>query len=328
VRKFVIRVDAGERVGFGHAMRSLELAKLLRNRHGIDATFYSNPYEKLEAMYRRVGFGYILNNDLSEIEFLHTIPSGSVIFIDAWFPYSKEDICGLNSNHKIIMFHNECEGTHGCDYAIFPSAHLSDNIIGDSRWGKTKFLYGPEYVIISEQVSSWQGKAGFHIAITTGASDPNGLMINILNWISESNIETPIRALYGFDFQYMAELESMLPGLKSNIEVKEFNYDDLLSSRLVVTAFGVTAYELIYANIPIITIGHNRKNTIGSEVLQNRHGCNYHLREFSREKLLFTIQFLWNDNEKMAAMKRNQVGLIDGKGLGRLGHIIFEVVGG
>ena len=324
MRRFIIRVDAGGRVGFGHAVRSLELAKLLRDSYGISTTFYSNPYEKLRAMYEQYGFGYVLSDGLSEVEFLHTIPSSSVVFIDRWFPYSGEDIRGLSNNYKVIMFHNECEGMYDCDYVIFPSAHLGDNTIGNSRRGK--ILYGPEYIIINKRVLGWQGMVGSHIAVTTGASDPNGLMIDILNWVNEDNIGIPIKALYGFDFQYTSELEAMLPSLRSNIEVKEFNYDDLLSSKLAVTAFGVTAYELIFANVPIITTGHNQKNTIGSEILQNRYGCNYHLREFSREELLFAVHSLWNDEEKTATMKRNQVGLIDGKGLDRLGHIISEIV--
>ena len=335
MHRFIIRVDAGEKIGFGHVIRSLSLARFLRTHYGIAAVFYSNPYTKLESIYRQNGFEYIFNNGLSEIEFLHKIGDdapGSIVFIDRLFPYGRDAIRNLRDRLKIIMFQNECEGMYECDYAIFPSAHLSDEMILNPQWSRAqvKFLYGPDYVIINESVLAFLNqqrgaKPHPYIAITTGASDPEGILIRTLEWINESEIEVPIKALYGFDFCHRSELESMLPKLKPSIEVREFNYDDLFSSRLAISAFGVTTYELVYANIPVITLGHIQKNAHGSEILQKRYGCNYHLglfREVTREQLVSAIQLLWNNEEKTAAIKRNQQGLIDGKGLERLGRII------
>lgn len=335
MRRFVIRADAGEKVGFGHILRSLSLAKFLRTHYGIVAVFYSNPYKKLESTYRQNGFEYILNSGLSEIEFLNKIGDdapGSIVFIDRLFPYGRDTIQNLRDRLKIIMFQNECEGMYECDYAVFPSAHLSDQMILSPQWSRAraKFLYGPDYVIINESVIAFLNqqrgaKPRPYIAITTGASDPEGILVRTLEWINESEIDVPVKALYGFDFCHRSELEFMFPKLKPSIEVREFNYDDLFSARLAISAFGVTTYELVYANIPVITIGHVQKNALGSEILQKRYGCNYHLglfREVTREQLISAIQVLWNHEEKLAVIKRNQQGLIDGKGLERLGQII------
>ncbi len=333
--KFIIRADAGGEFGFGHIVRSLSLANSLRSHHGITAVFYSNPYTELERLYRRNRFKYIFNNGLSEIEFLHKIGDdapGSIVFIDKLYPYGRNAIRSLRDKLKLIMFQNECEGMYECDYAIFPSAHLSDEMIQNSLWSsaRAKFLYGPDYIIINESIIAFLDKQRGanrhpHIAITTGASDPAGILIRALEWINKSEIEVPIKALYGFDHLHKSELESMLPKLKPSIEVREFNYEDLFSCRLAISAFGVGTYELIYANIPVITIGHIERNALGGEVLQKRYGCNYHLGLFGEvtcEELISAIQLLWNNEGEMAAIKRNQQGLIDGKGLERIGEII------
>ena len=73
MRKFIIRTDAGGEIGFGHAMRSLSLAKHLRDTYGIETLFCSNPYDKLENFYQSSGFQYALNGGKSEPKFLEEI---------------------------------------------------------------------------------------------------------------------------------------------------------------------------------------------------------------------------------------------------------------
>lgn len=337
MRRFIIRTDAGGEIGFGHAMRSISLAKHLRDFYGIEAIFYSNPYDKLENLYQSYGFQYVLNDGLSEAQLLCKIKDeypGAVLFIDKLYPYDRETIHGLRNGLKIIMLHNECEGMYEGDFAIFPSAHLNDKTLEDERWSYSpaEFLYGPKYVIINDHVvkSVAQHKNSNpqpYIAISTGATDPEGIFIRILEWINESKVTAKIKALYGFDFYHKASLLSLIPRLKPTIEVKEFNYEDLLSSHLAVSAVGVTTYELIFANIPLITIGHIQKNALAGEILQKRYGCNHHLGMFKNvtsDQFISAIQHLWNSEEALRDIKEKQANLIDGKGINRLAEIIYD----
>lgn len=330
-----IRADAGGKTGFGHIVRSLALARYLRDQYRIETIFYSNPYGKLGVIYKQNGFEYVFNQGFSEVDFLRRIaqdPSSLVLFIDKLFPYGRNAIGSLRDDLKIVMFHNECAGMYECDCVVFPSAHLSNEVILDPRWSESRaqLFYGPDYVIINESVISIMdqepnGKADPYIAVTTGASDPKGMMLRIIEWVNKSELEMPVKALYGFDFCHKPDLDVLSPELRSNIEIKKFNYSDLFSARLAIAAFGVTTYELIYANVPVITIGHIRKNAIGSKALQERYGCNYHLglfEEVTETRLISAIWTLWNEDEKLTTIKRNQKGLIDGKGLDRLGQII------
>ena len=338
LKKLIFRVDAGNQIGFGHAMRCLSLAKHLMLSYGINVLFCSSPNDNLEQLYMERGIQYIFNRGLNEIRFMGKIRDenpGSIIFIDTLYPYTAETICNLRHGLKIIMFHNECEGMFESDFAIFPSAHLNDEIIEDHRWKNStvKFLYGPKYIIINEQCIKLDRQCiepsiQPYIALSTGASDPEGILIKIIEWINESDINAAVKALYGFDFCHRDVLNTLIPKLKPTIEVKEFNYADLLSADLAVSAVGVTTYELIFANIPVITIGHIKKNSIAGEILQKRYGCNFHLgmfKDLSSEQFISTIQHLWNSEEALLEIKKKQENLIDGEGICRVAEIIYKI---
>ena len=337
---FIIRVDAGLEIGFGHAIRSISLARYLRDNCGINTIFYSNPYEPLEKLYHQSGFRFYFNNKgLKETDILQRISDcnpNSTLLIDKLFPYNAEIICNIRRRLNVIMIQNECDGMFESNYAVFPSAHLSDEIIEDKRWlwSPAKILYGPEYITINEQVMKHikecrKAKATPYISVTTGASDPKGILIQTISWLNESEIKCKVMALMGFDFQHNPELSDIIPNLRETIEVKKFNYKDLFLSRLAISAFGVTTNELIYANIPVITFGHIKKNSKGGEILERRYGCNWHLglfEEITKEKFIANVNFLWSNNEKLMALKSRQKGLIDGKGIKRLSVLVKRLL--
>jgi len=338
MKKIVLRVDAGQHYGFGHAIRSISLARHLRDSFGIQPVFFSRYHDKLEKLYQENKFNYIFSNVSSEEEILNAIKesySGDVLFIDKLYPFSRRSIRNLRDRLKIIMFHNECDGMYESDYAIFPSAHLSPELVENSQWmyANAKLLHGPDYILINDKVIQFLSQAvptdpAPSIAITTGANDPKGILIQLLKWLNESDVNFKVNALVGFDFSGWNELKEMMPALKQTIRVNKYNLKDLFSSTIVISTFGVTTYELIYAGIPVATIGHIKKNAMGGEILQKRYGCNYHLglfKELSKSQFISMIEDLWKNKKLLSEIKKNQNNMIDGKGIQRIGHIVSDL---
>ncbi len=338
MKRFIIRLDAGESVGFGHAVRSVLLARYLRKKYGIETLFYSHYYDKLEEIYKEEGLSCILLKDDSELEILDRIKTdnpGAVLLIDRLFPYTRETIKNLRENLTIIMFHNECDGMFESNFTVFPCAHLSDELVNDRRWmsARASLLHGPEYIIINDEIKAIcadlkKKSREVYIAITTGASDKDGIMMQALEWLNDSSLDYTIKALYGFDFYHMDALQSMIPRLKPTIEVKRFNFPDLLSSYLAVSAVGVTVYELIFSTIPVLTIGHTLKNSKAGEILQNRYGCSHHLGLFPNLKkndFIDSIRRHMDSHDTMNEIRKQQVGFIDGKGIDRLSGMIADL---
>ena len=340
MRKFLARVDAGQQFGFGHALRCLSLARWLRSRYGICTTFCSNPYDKFEQVMKEDGFDFILNQGPSECDFLHQVAQqnpDSVLLVDKLYSYDGGTIRALRDKLRIVMLHNECDGMFESDFAIFPSAHLSDAVINDPRWDESpaEFRHGPEWVLIGQQTVDFVSDRKQEkdapppfIVLTTGASDPQGVLVQLLRWVAEAGLDAPIKALFGFDFAHHGALSKLATEQAHSFEIKAFNHKDLLSSRLAVCTFGVTAYELIYANVPVLTVGHIPKNAQGSKRLQQRYGCNIDLglvsaltgRRFSE-----TLTHYWNSVDELEIIRRKQAAMIDGGAVSRIGNIIHDL---
>ena len=74
-------------------------------------------------------------------------------------------------------------------------------------------------------------------------------------------------------------------------------------------------------------MGHIQKNADAGEILQGRYGCNYHLglfKDIKKDQFLSAIQFLWDSEEALREIKEKQRNLIDGRGINRVGRVIFD----
>ncbi len=339
MRKVVFRVDAGGELGFGHAVRSISVARYLKEFFEIESLFVSRYHPKLEEKYTHGKIDHCFTCEVAEETILNEIRmnySGQVLFIDKLYPYSRETIQSINQNLHVIMFHNDCDGMFESDYAIFPAAHLPSALINSDRWkdSSANLLYGPDYVIINDTVKRFLSQQTVRVgqiqsmAITTGSSDPKGMLLQLIRWLNESDVVVNVNALVGFDFSGRRELNKLMPFLKPSINVRNFNFTDLFAAKLAVAAFGVTAYELIYAGVPLLTIGHIPKNALGSRILQKRYGCNHHLgwlEKLTKAEFISAVRRLWYDPGALSAMQQKQSGLIDGNGLSRIGNILYDL---
>lgn len=335
---FLVRVNGGGKTGFGHVNRMLSLARYLFLQHKVDTFFLIDPYPGLREMFTRHGFRCVENEGLVEEAFLEralTVHSPVVLLIDRLFPYESSFIRSLRERVKVILFQNECPGMFEADWSIFPAAHLDDSLINDPRWekGTATFLHGPDYVVINEEVRLLPGLAEIaassgHLAIATGASDPEGVLLRLAQWL-DSEGDIPVRALIGFDFCRRDELEALRGRLGPTVQLVPFNVHDLVTAQVAIAAFGVTVYELLYAGVPLLTLGHAERNAKASRTLQDRYRCNVDMGLFAdlqREDFLRAVRLMWEDADGRRAMRERQLRLLDGKGLERVAAIVADAL--
>ena len=95
-----------------------------------------------------------------------------------------------------------------------------------------------------------------------------------------------------------------------------------------INTFGVSTYELIYLGVPVITIGHVRKNAEGSACLAEKYGLNYDLGlidDLTREKFFSTLKTLIKNPKQLEKMQDKSIGLIDGLGANRVAKLIHSL---
>ena len=232
------------------------------------------------------------------------------------------------------MFHNDCEGIIKSDLAIMPIGHLSEKKIEKySKFLKSNFFYGFDYTIINEEILNYEkdlsSKNEEYLSVTMGGSDPFNILPKIIKLLKKINFKYPIKLLVGdLDGFDREKMEKLIGSKHINFSLHKFNYKILFNSHLIISAFGVTTYECIFKNIPIISVPYNSKslenslflakNTKTIEVLPS-------LEEKNFANLENKINILW-DGKARNKMISHQKNKIDGKGLNRVSELILKQV--
>jgi UDP-2,4-diacetamido-2,4,6-trideoxy-beta-L-altropyranose hydrolase len=337
--RVLIRLDANAEIGMGHLVRSIAIAEKLRALYEDSNIIFLTGNDTLSINeLTKHKFDFFLKVEESEESFIeravHSFDA-QVIFIDKLYPYKKEFIIKLKNRIKVIMFHNICEGGYFSDSFILPAPHVSNEIINDIKWknGIVKFYEGFKYIVLNPDILKLNRKSTenkiFKIVITTGGSDPAGVMLKILKWINDfsNDYDIEILALIGAEFKDKENLNKIKNKLNRKITIKSFDVNEFISADLVISVFGVTVYELMFLGLPVITIGHCSKNALGSRGLARKYSATIDLGDinsFKKDFFFKKVSCLLIDSERLRQISRRAGMLIDGKGSLRVAQIIYQ----
>jgi spore coat polysaccharide biosynthesis predicted glycosyltransferase SpsG len=339
--KILFRVDAGSNVGLGHLIRSIAIArKLKENYNETEICFLTKDNKFSTDLLSQNEFKYILQEKESEETFItNTVKNvlADVLFIDRLYSYQPEFISKIQKHTRVCMFHNLCDGAFECDQFILPASHFSDKVLQDKRWmtGKVKFYEGFPFIVLNDKILALKRKSNIntdpmHIVLTTGGSDHKGIMIKLLEYLADFNeIENiKITALIGEIFSHHGELEKLRDRLSSIISVHPFNYSDLAKADLAINTFGVSTYELIYLGIPVISVGHSQHNAQGSAHLAEKYGIIADLGlidDLTRMKFLSVLTEMIANPKQLMKIQKKSCHLIDGLGCARVADLIYSL---
>ncbi len=339
----LFRVDAYPKVGLGHIIRSVAIGSYIKSRTEVPVIFAGYYDAKAIEILESHKIAYINNIAFLSVEeetLLSTIQKRkpNIVFIDKLYPYSCDFINNCKLQAQIIMFHNLCEGAFCVNKFILPSAHHSDEIINSPKWDKlgTDFYYGAKYIPINQEVigitkhrkANKSNSNKQIVGITTGGSDPKGVMIHILTWLNDNSFQNvEFYALIGKSFMHHKKLNELKSQLPNNICIKPYNYQELIKCNIVISTFGVTTYELMFMGIPVISIGHALNNAKGSEIIEKKYGALIDLGlidEITNELFINKCEALINSKILQQDLISKSSLLVDDKGIERIYDIIFK----
>ena len=191
--KLLIRLDASPKVGMGHLVRSLSIAdKLSKVNPAITVNFIIRNDTLAVSAINEFNFRTYIYNGTEEEILSKAVKDHNpdLLFIDKIHEYSKNFILSLRIFTKVVMFHNICDGGYYADAFILPAAHVPDKIIDDIRWLHTSFYRGFNYIVLNDKIKELPKKSflldqnKLKFVITTGGSDPNGVMLKIIEWVN------------------------------------------------------------------------------------------------------------------------------------------------
>ena len=333
--KIVFRCDASPDIGLGHLIRCLAVAKEMQKQNQI---IFAAIKDDTNSYIKNNGFE-IFFKEKDEIEEkylkrLNHIIHPDIIVIDKKYPYSVESVNDFKQNNiKIIMIDNVCEGLSECDEIIFPNANLDKSVLKKylSKKQFNQVKAGPEYIILRDEILALKKKINCNlhnpqnIVVTTGGTDPEGVLLKLIPWLKEMNLKADIKILTGQAFKYKNELEKLIINLPDNFKILPYSLEEFLEADIVICTFGVTIYEMVYLQIPTICISHSSENAQSAKILEERYGAIEDMgfaENLNPQNLYIVIKKLLEEKIYYKNIMKKCNNLIDGKGAKRIGGII------
>ncbi len=264
--RIILKLKASADIGLGHLSRMITLGWILKEA-GAEILFAINDFEYAKEKLKIEGFRFEVNRFDSDevfVDFLIEKYNPDVLIVDEKKQYSLRDIKRWQQHARFISLDFIGEGYEICDKIIMPNAHFEPEkypTFNNIAWGWNWILINKEMFRLKPK-SELPTKIN-KIIITTGGSDPSGMLFNFLELLK--GCEREVLILVGDAFKHKERLDSL--NLPENFKVSSYHPSKLLEGDIALATFGITVYELIYLNVPFMCVGHTEENERGCDLL-------------------------------------------------------------
>ncbi|RXI45897.1 UDP-2,4-diacetamido-2,4,6-trideoxy-beta-L-altropyranose hydrolase [Clostridium tetani] len=330
--KIAIRADGGNKIGMGHIMRTLVLAKELAKTNNVfyvcrmDNTFPSKYKQGIEKV-KLEGFNVITIDENNTLNQLKSI-SADCLITDSYDV--NEDY--FNKTKKLFKVTGYVDDVNLYNFNV--DFIINQNIGAEEFSYKvnkdTKLFLGTSYIMLREEFRKVPkrrvNKNVENVMITVGGSDSNGITNIICDYVKDFEFKFHVVVGPSFNEENIERLIK-LKNLKNNI-ILYFNanmIEIMNKCDIAISACGSTLYELAASSIPTIgiIIANNQKIVAGK---MHEKGLIYNLGWFTvltKDKILDNIKEISKlDNRKRMINKQK---VINGDGVGILAKGIQQL---
>lgn len=336
----LFRTDASLKLGLGHVIRCLSIAKFLR-ASGANCYFTciqlpgncidliaSSGFKVLEAA-NPANWSEEEDAQLT-IKLLKSTKFEWVIVDHYWLGVSWEH--SIKEHVDQLMVVDDLKGrVHDCD--LFLDQNL-DRSRHDYQFinPDTRVLLGPKYALLDRQYLEARAvktktprKSGRNIIISLGGSDPNNLTGNLLEQMSFLNLpeESKIFVVLGKNYQHSNEIKKLSGEFSVDIKCF-FNTAHmsqlLLMSDIAVGCAGSSSWERCCLGVPTIMLIDSQNQAAIARSLQSRG-----VGEISElESISSTLENLLApcSSRKLQMMGKRALEITDGKGAIRVVDVL------
>ena len=327
--RVLIRCDIGSQHGMAHAVRCRALARALAAGGAtvlfVTATPELAPFVAPLSCY--VGSPYT--------EFLYLADAADVVVFDQKDVWVESNYVALRESTRVVRIDAQAE-FESCDLLVFPNAHQAPTTIASLHaiFGE-RLLAGWDYVILDPIVTQqapvpYAERQDGPIVFCAGGSDPTGALRQMYHWGAFLALVAPLVFLVG---QHAADGPMASDShMRKYATVEPFDRRWLHHAALVVTMFGITAYECAYWRTPVVTFARTEEDAAGIQRLAAA-GINVVPGDspplfpaLTQERFCATVE-AHCESDVRAGMHAASAGLIDGHGTARVADAIMALAG-
>lgn len=328
-----VRADGNSKIGMGHIMRCLSIAKEIAGR-GQEIIFLLASEEPAEVL-KETGIKYILlQTDYMDMEsekesLSQILKSGDKILVDSYY-VTKEYFLFLRQYGKVFYV----DDMHFFEYPV--DVVINGNIYGDRENYQVKTVLGgcrysplrAEYQIARLE------KTPRNILITTGSSDPYKITEKVVHHLIDDDsmrgqeIEV-ICGKFNESYERLKKLEEQYPNIRVYKNVSNM-WEHMKNAMLAITAGGTTMTELSCMGVPIVCFSfiENQDKIVRTFVEDDYAYYGGFYKEEGKNlaiKLSKAAKELVNDKKLREYYSEKLMRLVDGKGCQRIADEIIHV---
>lgn len=309
MQKIYFRADASAAIGYGHFIRTLALADMLKDN--FDCTFFTchpTPYQVSEM--EKVCPFVTLQEETHYDEFLSQLQGDEIVVLDNYYFTSEYQSKIKQKGCKLVCIDDVHDKHFYADIVINHTPGMMAEYYSCEPY--TRLLLGPSYLLLRkpffDAINQKSDSPSEQTFICFGGSDEYNLTKCACKIIR--NIDNrPIIAVVGGGYLYRDDLENFSIdnniNIYSNVDAETMANLMKLSSLAIVPA-SCTFLEACCSRIPIIT-GFDADNQLFIAESCERLGLGYNcgdLRENFDQKLTSALKAMSSDKE--ATYKCNQ----------------------
>lgn len=287
----IFRTDASLKIGTGHIMRCLTLAKMLKTK-GVESKFISRPHDgsNLEH-FEEYGFEVLklpklknyTNDEDSDKELSHSTWLGTdwktdaddtiksignlfpdLLIVDHYAIDERWETKLKSYCNKLMVIDDLANRKHNCDLLLDQTPGRSVDSYNKLLNDSAKTIIGPKYIMLRPEFSRLRFKkddedSTFKIFIAIGSIDTDNIINHILKVIEKMSFDSNV-IVYVTLSKYAPHLK-FLKNIAIDMRIKViFLIDEpniaeyMAESDMAISAGGLMSYELVCLGIPSIII--------------------------------------------------------------------------
>lgn len=299
-KKVYLKADASSEIGYGHFIRTLALADMLKD--DFDCTFFtSDPNEYQKGEVAKVCNLHPLTFASAQDDFLQLLSGDEIVVLDNYYYTSEYQKAIKDKGCKLVCIDDIHDKHYYADIVI---NHAPGSDAGDYSCEEyTHLLLGPSYLLLRKSffdiIDKGKEPAEDCTFICFGGSDENNLTLRACQIIRGFDTRKII-AVVGGGYIFHEELAIYAEG--NDIEIhRSVNAETMASlmksSTLAIVPSSCTFLEACCSRIPIIT-GYDVDNQIYIAASCERLGLGYNcgnLMEDFDQKLSSALRSITSD---------------------------------
>ena len=327
-----IRADGNCKIGLGHIMRCLSIAKEIVNR-GDEVCFLLASDEPVEVL-KKNGMPYkILGTHYTDMEsekntLYHILKKGDKILVDSYF-VTNSYFMFLQQFGQVFYV----DDMHFFEYCV--DGIINGNIYGDMEVYDAEItMLGCEFSPLrSEYRQARMTKEPRKILVTTGGSDPYKITEKLVEKINNDEMLKKqeyeiICGLFNDSYNKLKKIETKNPQIKVYRNVSNM-WEYMQRASIAITAGGSTMTELSCMGVPMVCFSfvENQERIVDTFVSKGYvyYGGHYRTEgDIIVAKVCEAVKTLIRDEELRNDYSRKLMKLVDGKGCIRIADAILQ----